>query len=180
MEIRYRAGEITVVVQVERRGEHYRVRVDGREHEVLVKRVAAEALDLILDGREVRALVARDGGRRFVRLDEDDPVTLERLPRGATARPAPAGGSGAEETLEAGMDGRVAAVLVREGDRVEKGATLVVLEAMKMEMRVVAPHRGRVRSLGCRVGEVVERGRVLVALDPEREGAGVEPAAALS
>jgi 3-methylcrotonyl-CoA carboxylase alpha subunit len=68
------------------------------------------------------------------------------------------------------MDGRVVEVRVREGETVEAGETLVVLEAMKMELRITAPRAGRVRALHCRAGEVVERGRALVALEPAPGG----------
>jgi biotin carboxyl carrier protein len=47
---------------------------------------------------------------------------------------------------------------------VARGDTLVVLEAMKMEIRVTAPHEGRVSRLLCAPGDVVERGQPLVEL----------------
>jgi 3-methylcrotonyl-CoA carboxylase alpha subunit len=163
MERIYRTGDRIVTVRVERRDGHYRVLVDGREHEVIVRRNAAPAYDLIVDGRDIPVLVARAGGARFVRLGEGDPVMLETGARAAVPRAA--AGPAAGDPLAAGMDGRIAAVLVNVGDVVESGATLLILEAMKMEMRMVAPHHGRVRTLSCAVGDVVERGRVLVALE---------------
>jgi biotin carboxyl carrier protein len=51
---------------------------------------------------------------------------------------------------------------VKAGDAVKRGDTLVVLEAMKMEMRLTAPHDGVVKAVHCREGEVVERGKVVV------------------
>lgn len=164
MELVYRVGERIVTVRVERRDGHYRVRVDGRDHEAIVRRNAAPAYDLIVDGRDVAVLVARAGGSHFVRLGECDAVVLESGPRAAGVRAAAEPAAG--DPLAAGMDGRVAAVLVKVGDVVEPGATLVILEAMKMEMRVLAPHQGRIRTLACKVGDVVVRGRMLVALDP--------------
>jgi 3-methylcrotonyl-CoA carboxylase alpha subunit len=176
MEIMYCAGGKRIGVRVERSGEHYRVRVAGRIHEILVRRAAGAALDLIVDGREVRALVGCDGDRRVVRLGDSDPVAFERGERGTTAAGAATPGPAADGSLEAGMDGRVAAVLVREGDVVDAGATLVVLEAMKMELRVTAPCRGRIRSLGCREGDIVQRGRALVDLEPVPGPPAAEPA----
>ena len=63
------------------------------------------------------------------------------------------------------MDGLVTSVLAREGDQVRAGTPLVVLEAMKMEIRLVAPFAGRVKRVTCAPGDVVERGRVLVELE---------------
>jgi methylmalonyl-CoA carboxyltransferase 1.3S subunit len=53
---------------------------------------------------------------------------------------------------------------VSEGDTVERGQTLVILEAMKMELRVTAPEAGRVKRLLVQMGDVVERGQALVEI----------------
>jgi propionyl-CoA carboxylase alpha chain len=55
-------------------------------------------------------------------------------------------------------------VLAGEGAMVVKGDTLVLLEAMKMELRVAAPSAGRIVKVNCQAGQVVERGQVLVEL----------------
>lgn len=62
------------------------------------------------------------------------------------------------------MHGQVVRVLVEEGEVVRRGQPLVLLEAMKMEIRVTAPHDGRVVRLLCNVGEVVQRAQPLLEL----------------
>jgi 3-methylcrotonyl-CoA carboxylase alpha subunit len=168
MELHYRDGDHVATVRVRKKDGRFVVTVDGRSHDVRVVRAAGGEVDLVLDGRPVRAFTAEDGARRIVKLvGGGDARSFQRAetraPRRRRARAA------GDEGLTANMHGQVAAVLVKEGDIVERGATLVVLEAMKMELRVVAPHRGRVRSVACKVGEVVERGRVLVELHEEPE-----------
>jgi biotin carboxyl carrier protein len=56
-------------------------------------------------------------------------------------------------------------VLAVAGAEVVRGDTLVVLEAMKMELRLTAPYAGRVRQVHCAAGQVVERGQVLVEIE---------------
>ncbi|MCT7340920.1 acetyl-CoA carboxylase biotin carboxyl carrier protein subunit [Pseudomonas aeruginosa] len=56
------------------------------------------------------------------------------------------------------MNGSIVRVLVEPGQTVEAGATLVVLEAMKMEHSIRAPHAGVVKALYCSEGELVEEG----------------------
>ena len=63
------------------------------------------------------------------------------------------------------MSGTIVAVLVQPGERVDAGAPLVVLEAMKMEHTIRAPAAGIVRSVNCAVGERVAEGADLVDLD---------------
>jgi 3-methylcrotonyl-CoA carboxylase alpha subunit len=65
------------------------------------------------------------------------------------------------------MPGLVLKVLVRAGDSVRTHQTLVVLEAMKMEHAIEAPHDGVVKSVNCAEGGRVAEGVVLIELEPE-------------
>lgn len=67
--------------------------------------------------------------------------------------------------LTAPMNGNIVQILVSPGQVVEQGATLVVLEAMKMEHSIIAPHAGTVQNIFCVDGEMVNDGMVLVELD---------------
>jgi 3-methylcrotonyl-CoA carboxylase alpha subunit len=84
----------------------------------------------------------------------------------------PGAGTGEEGGLMAPMPGRVIAVAVRPGDRVLKGAPLLVLEAMKMEYTVAAPAAGTVKAVHFAVGDSVAAGMALVEFEPDaHEGA---------
>ncbi|VEF11767.1 biotin carboxylase [Pseudomonas fluorescens] len=67
--------------------------------------------------------------------------------------------------LTAPMNGSIVRVLVEAGQRVEAGTQLVVLEAMKMEHSIRAPHAGVIKALYCREGEMVGEGSALVELE---------------
>jgi acetyl-CoA/propionyl-CoA carboxylase, biotin carboxylase, biotin carboxyl carrier protein len=86
-----------------------------------------------------------------------------------TRRRAERGGSGssqaATEDLVAPMQGTVIGYAVSEGDVVERGDAVVVLEAMKMENSITAHRDGVITRLGPTVGEVVERGTALARID---------------
>jgi 3-methylcrotonyl-CoA carboxylase alpha subunit len=69
--------------------------------------------------------------------------------------------------LEAPMPGKIIAILVGTGDRVEKDVPLLILEAMKMEHTIRAPARGRIARILCRVGEQVGEGTELIELEAE-------------
>ena len=91
-------------------------------------------------------------------------LRVEDRTRAPSVRARDAGGDG---TVRAAMNGRVVAVAVRVGDRVDPGAALVTLEAMKMEHVHVAPRTGVVKAVGVKVGQQVAAGRVVVELDVE-------------
>ncbi|UVM25454.1 acetyl/propionyl/methylcrotonyl-CoA carboxylase subunit alpha [Pseudomonas sp. B21-021] len=67
--------------------------------------------------------------------------------------------------LTAPMNGSIVRVLVEAGQSVEAGAQLVVLEAMKMEHSIRAPHAGVIKALYCQEGEMVSEGSALVELE---------------
>lgn len=73
-------------------------------------------------------------------------------------------GQSLQGDLSAPMNGSIVRVLVQVGQAVEAGTALVVLEAMKMEHNIRAPHAGVVKALYCAEGEMVGEGLVLVAL----------------
>nr|WP_217474188.1 acetyl/propionyl/methylcrotonyl-CoA carboxylase subunit alpha [Stutzerimonas stutzeri] len=67
--------------------------------------------------------------------------------------------------MTAPMNGSIVRVLVETGQQVEAGATLVVLEAMKMEHSIRAQQAGVVKSLFCAEGEMVNEGAVLLEME---------------
>ncbi|HEX4801129.1 MAG TPA: acetyl/propionyl/methylcrotonyl-CoA carboxylase subunit alpha [Sphingomicrobium sp.] len=70
--------------------------------------------------------------------------------------------------LEAPMPGKVTAVEVKKGAKVEKGQRLLTLEAMKMEHALTAPFDGTVAELNAKAGAQVTEGQLLVKVDPEQ------------
>ncbi len=68
--------------------------------------------------------------------------------------------------LHAPMAGKIIRVLVQPGEHVKAGATLLILEAMKMEQHITAPQDGVVTRLLCREGDQVSAGTELVVLEP--------------
>ena len=62
------------------------------------------------------------------------------------------------------MPARVIRILVQPGSAVKKGDTLIVLEAMKMELPIRAPADGKVAAVHCRDGELVQADAVLIDL----------------
>ena len=85
----------------------------------------------------------------------------------AEARPLARARSRHHGSLMAPMPATVRRVLVRAGDTVKHGDSLVILEAMKMELPVRADTAGLVRAVHCREGELVQPGVALIEIDED-------------
>jgi biotin carboxyl carrier protein len=98
---------------------------------------------------------------------EDDVVWIAREGHhleARTARRARGAGAAADGALEAPMPGTVLLVHVQDGDRVEAGDVLLVIESMKMELAITAPTAGTVHDLDLRPGDRVALRQPLVAV----------------
>ena len=162
-EFRYQVGDDVRIVTVTPKDGGYEVRVGDRVLQLSDRLAPRGRLDLEQDGRRLSAYVARSGSRRYVGLDGDTWTLQPPEPRRGGGGEGDKGRSDSG-SLTATMPGRVLDVLVTEGDSVQKGDTLVLLEAMKMELRVQAPLDGRVARVLCVADQVVERGQLLVEL----------------
>lgn len=82
----------------------------------------------------------------------------------AAAKPAASGAAGSIK-IEAGAAGKVFKIDAQVGQAVKKGDAVVTVEAMKMEIPVVAPEDGTVASINVNVGDAVEAGALLATLN---------------
>jgi 3-methylcrotonyl-CoA carboxylase alpha subunit len=152
-------GEVQYPVTVRFLAAGQRALIAGHEYALEGERLEADLLLVRLDGRafKVRALrEAQDwhlfgdaGYRRFALRDELHGLDVD------------AGGG----SLAAPMPGKIIAVMVEPGQKVDKGAPLVILEAMKMEHTIAAPADGVVKEVHYAPGEQVLEGAELIAFE---------------
>jgi biotin carboxyl carrier protein len=107
-----------------------------------------------------RAFVAVAGDVTWVSID-GEVFTIEIEDAQRTRRPRAAAGEG----LSAPMPATVIRVIAEPGREVKRGETLLLLEAMKMELPVRAPRDGKVKALHCEAGQLVQPGVPLVDLE---------------
>ena len=94
------------------------------------------------------------------------PAAPKAAPKAApAAAPKAAGGAAGSVKIEAGAAGKVFKLEASVGQAVKKGDPVVILEAMKMEIPVVAPEDGTVASINVAVGDPVEAGALLATLN---------------
>jgi len=92
------------------------------------------------------------------------PAAAPAAPAAPAPAAAPAGGAGSVE-VTASLPGKVFKVEAAAGQAVKAGDAIVILEAMKMEVPVVAPQDGTIASINVSVGDAVEAGTLLATMN---------------
>lgn len=152
-------GEVYSVEITPLDDDRLRVTIGEETLTIEARRLADGGWLLNMDGQHMVTYCAADDRTRQVWAGGE--VFTLALPQTRAQRRS----AGRAGDLSAQMPGQVRAVLVAEGDTVEAGQTLVILEAMKMELRVNAPTAGRIQRVLVAAGDVVERGQHLVAME---------------
>lgn len=141
----------------------YTVLIGDRTIPVEVRPLPNGGWHLYIEDKTYTVYSAAQGDQRFVQIDAAD-YTLTIPSTKSTRRKISSTG----DELTAQMPGQVMAVLVAAGNTVTRGQTLLILEAMKMEIRVIAPEDGQIRQVFVQTGAVVERGQKLVLFETSR------------
>jgi geranyl-CoA carboxylase alpha subunit len=119
-----------------------------------------------LDGEERTAVYAFADETLHLKVGTIDLTVRETL----YAPQSPAGAESVETEVRAPMNGKVVAVLVAEGQAIERGQRLVVVEAMKMQHEMAAGANGTVTRLAVKPGDQVATRQLLVELKPAAAG----------
>lgn len=140
------------------------VTVGGAAHAVrLAATLPPDHFLLLLDGEAIPVVLRWDGDTVVCEIgSEQHRVEVERrLPIASKARSA----AGGERTAVASpMPGLLIAVGVAPGDEVAADQPVAILEAMKMQMEIRAPHAGRVEQVHAQPGQEVLGGQAIVSL----------------
>lgn len=162
MKLSFEENSQTLVIELTPTGsgKTYRAAIGEEALDVEVLQASEGKLDLLIDGKRLSAYVSSDGTKRWVTINGRTLV----LNKSSGARRGRQGHHAAGE-LTAPMPGQVRAINVSEGEAVTKGQTLLVLEAMKMEIRIHAPQDGVVKKLFVGQGQTVERDQMLIDIE---------------
>ncbi|MBI2942199.1 MAG: biotin/lipoyl-binding protein [Chloroflexi bacterium] len=147
--VRHQSRELRIDLRQVRAPSLYSLLVDHRSYEVFIDQEQGEQegeYHVLIEGEQYKLTVQDEWARRLATIQRRAHIQAGELP------------------IKAPMPGYVVAVLVKPGQRVERGQGLVILSAMKMENEIKAPRAGTVQSANVEAGQTVEQGRVLLVL----------------
>ena len=160
-------GEREVTISVEELGgANYKVAIDGVEHVVDAQMIAGTLWSVLYGNGSFEVDVTRLPAEEFEVLLQGDchKFTLMNEQRRAMIR-AGGKGSAGKAMLTSPMPGKVVKLLVKEGQEVEAGQGVIVVEAMKMENELKSALAGKVKEIFVGEGEVVESGAKLLLVE---------------
>ena len=144
------------------------LRIAGRDYKAEVKELTPERAVVLVDGKEYAVDLVRIGRKKMTA------EAVKAITGGAAAATAPAAAAAAspaprpapsargEGGITAPMPGLVLTIKVKEGDTVQAGQALLVMEAMKMENAITASYNGTVTKVYVREGDSISEGDLLV------------------
>ncbi len=159
MKFTYEFANQKYTIEIEKTSTGYRAVLNGQEYPIQIVRAEPGELAYVVSDQSETAYWAVDGLRRWVFVEGRVFVLTAGLPGAREKRGEHAHGD--QDIIRAPMPGHVRAVQVAQGQQVVQGETLLVLEAMKMEIRIQAPRSGRLAKLSAQVGQAVDRDQVL-------------------
>jgi geranyl-CoA carboxylase alpha subunit len=133
----------------------------GNDHRFDIDDCGRDSIRFRVDGLSETADFFRDGDRLFF-LHRGVVHSVRDMTRAAAGTTAPNGSDG---KVRAAMNGRVVAVLVKQGDRVEAGQPIMTLEAMKMEHVHAAPVSGIITAVDVVESEQVTTGKIVAMIE---------------
>jgi biotin carboxyl carrier protein len=162
-----RHGEREETLRIRRDGDLYEVTIGERTWRVESSAVGRGVHSLRVDGshHEVVMWPQKDGVWWVSTAQTSGPVTVADPLTHLAAQAAGGKGAKRQQKVTAYMPGRVVAVLVEEGQEVQSGQGVVVLEAMKMENEIRAESDGTIRHVFVTPGQAVEGGDPLFELE---------------
>jgi len=149
-------------VEINEVGGGWHCRLNGRDIPLDFGQLNVRAASILLNGKSYE--IRRDpggaifiGNRRY-EVAFEDPRSWQGRRRRESAQAGP-------QRLSSSMPGKVVRVLSREGDSIEAGQGIIVVEAMKMQNEIKSPKAGTLRKLLVREGANVNAGEILAIVE---------------
>ncbi|MFA9454776.1 MAG: biotin/lipoyl-containing protein [Candidatus Aminicenantaceae bacterium] len=139
-------------IQVDLNGETFDIRVEYFSPEEYLLNINGKVYDVIVSPNSSSYAVCING--KNIHVGKKSPL---QLLGGRSVR------SGRRE-VKTSMPGRIIEILVQEGEEVEEGQAVLILEAMKMQNEIKSPQPGKIACIGPKTGESVESGALLFVI----------------
>ena len=169
MSVEIKVKDRTAKIEVlEQKGSLYRVKIDDKEYELDVEKVEDGVYSVIHEGASVNMeMIEGDTANKYNVNAEKEHYDVEIIDAASRYRSASGGDlEGGDRFISSPMPGKVVKILVSEGDKVEKGQTVIIISAMKMESEYKSVFDGVVKKVFVNEGDTTESNASLIEIEP--------------
>lgn len=142
--------------------------INGKEHSIKIVGLKNSILEFILDNSYKTAKILEFGSSHIKLLMNGEQIILKKhskLTEILEKSMALGGSSSGENKLLSQIPGRVVSIMVKAGDQIKKGDSVIVLESMKMQVAVKAHKDGQIRDTKVKIGDTVSRNDVVALIE---------------
>jgi biotin carboxyl carrier protein len=142
--------------------------INGKEHSIKIVGLKNSILEFILDNSYRTAKILEFGSSHIKLLMNGEQIVLKKhskLTEILEKSMALGGSSSGENKLLSQIPGRVVSIMVKAGDQIKKGDSIIVLESMKMQVAVKAHKDGQIRDIKVKIGDTVSRNDVVALIE---------------
>jgi len=156
-----------IVKEIRRKGNLVTLAVDNKIYEVDIDKVSGEEYSIRSEGKSYNVEVIPTDDPKIYRVNTiyfAFDVSVNDAEARYLQKRKKKDADGTTDTIKSPMPGKVVKVLVQKGDHVEKGQTVVVLSAMKMESEYKAGCDGIVSKVAIKEGDTVDGNQLMVII----------------
>ena len=168
MQLEFKVNErIALVREIKRTDNLVTLSIDNNLYEVDIEKVSGEEYSIISEGKSYNVEVIPTDDPKVYRVNTINfgfDVTVNDAETRYLQKRKGRENDGTTDTIKAPMPGKVVKILVKKGDRVEKGDTVVILSAMKMESEYKAGISGVVSKVAIKEGDTVDGNQLMVVI----------------
>lgn len=161
---------IAVIKEISRAGNIVTISVDDKIYEVDIDKVSGEEYSILSEGKSYNVEVIQTDDPKTYKVNTiyfGFDVSINDAEARYNQKRKNTAGDDTTDTIKSPMPGKVVKVLVKKGDLVEKGQTVVILSAMKMESEYKAGCGGIVSKVAVKEGDTVNGNQLMVVIGKE-------------
>ena len=169
MELEFIIDEKIYKLQIDFKDGQYKINLDNNDYLVDSSPISDNCLSLLVNGKAITVYFAETNGNKYLFIGGEQFCIQETKAENIKAGEADSSALKEAPTVCSPMPGKVVKIFVKEGDMVEKGQGLVIVEAMKMENEIKSPIKGRVEKVNFKPGDLVDASQPIIEIKAEKE-----------
>jgi biotin carboxyl carrier protein len=165
MEFEYTIGKKVYKVSIDLKEECYKINLDDQDFQVNCSSISPHCFSMLIGDKVHTVYIVDDAAGKYISLKGAHYLVKEVEQKEKTKLGSPADMPFSDGLISVPMPGKIVKILVKEGEEVEQGQSLLILESMKMENSIASPFRGKVLKVNIGIGELAQPGESIIELE---------------